>query len=204
MLGFEMQKAARHVADLWDCNEGYARSVLEQVQKGHPHLTASVIVAGIRDLSEHGRPSPDKIAARAHRIQKQPADRVQTLSELWPSQTETRPQQAPALPSVFEPTVPCKGLAVVAFHDTDEGSHHEAFLQWVNRNPRGYVVNCVGSRFTLHTSDCSCLLPAPPNADDFKSLTANRKLCSNDREDLEQCALRQSGCQVKRCQFCDP
>jgi hypothetical protein len=63
----------------------------------------------------------------------------------------------------------------------------EGFTRWRMDHPRGFVINCASPAFRLHRAKCSNLNP------DYESvcMTSIRKVCSEDRGELEAWAESQ-------------
>ncbi len=90
------------------------------------------------------------------------------------------------------------------FRDEGDKNRHEAFQQWRRANNAGFFINCKSEKSAmLHSALC----PHSGNTDwekgDWGSLTANRKLCSENREELVAWA-REHGMALAVCSDCKP
>ncbi len=75
------------------------------------------------------------------------------------------------------------------------------YLQWVNANPHGFVINAPKGRGTvvLHKADCEDI------ATRFKNYTTTtyKKICSLDKQELADWGARHSD-KFKLCAHCKP
>jgi hypothetical protein len=87
------------------------------------------------------------------------------------------------------------------FRNDDRG-----YLNWVARNPRGYVINIQrslnSSDARLHRADCRTVTGTPPRGRAWTGLYI--KICSLDSAALDDWATRQIGTPIKRCGICEP
>jgi len=80
------------------------------------------------------------------------------------------------------------------------------YLQWVNTNPEGFVVNCnrspSPSYLVLHRAHCGTIIGRPARGRFWTVLFI--KICSLDRTELETWAQQQIGGNLRPCQRCNP
>jgi hypothetical protein len=86
-------------------------------------------------------------------------------------------------------------VAVVFQNALDE------YRKWTAQNPEGYVLNVRGGGKSpmLHRTECGHVFPAKEEYGDFTKLP---KVCSRDRDDVEQWA-RDQGATLALCSTCD-
>lgn len=86
---------------------------------------------------------------------------------------------------------------VQEFKGPNGSAGERGFIAWRRAHPGGFVVNCGSRGWMLHKQTCPNLWPD----DGFVCMTNNRKVCSEDRQELEQWAARQ-GRELLDCQNC--
>lgn len=82
--------------------------------------------------------------------------------------------------------------------DKDSGAEEE-FFGWLAAHPKGFVVNCASSGWKLHRAKCANLRPD----DAWVCMTRNRKVCSEDQEELARWAAKERR-SYSRCANCPP
>lgn len=89
------------------------------------------------------------------------------------------------------------------FKDTRGHSDHDAFVEWLEQNPDAFFFNLKsGEILMLHRAGCSHIVFKP---EDEVSLTANAKVCSTDRDELEVWARKEHRHKMLRyCSSCNP
>ena len=83
------------------------------------------------------------------------------------------------------------------FQGDKESAAEEEFFRWLAGHPKGFVVNCASSGWKLHRAKCPNLWPDDPGV----CMTHNRKVCSEERQELEWWAASE-GRSVSRCANC--
>ena len=92
-------------------------------------------------------------------------------------------------------------VSIQEFHDGDRyRSAHDAYIRWLRRNPRGYVLNRKALTYAvLHESDCMHIA----NYDDPKvSLTEKPKICAPKRSEPLKAWAKERGINWSRCDTC--
>ncbi len=86
------------------------------------------------------------------------------------------------------------------FEDDDEG-----YLQWVETNPDGFVLNCErrpsASYLLLHRALCGTIRTERRTN---YTTTDYIKVCALDKQELEAWAVQNTGGRFKVCQLCKP
>lgn len=87
------------------------------------------------------------------------------------------------------------------FHNDDF-----AYLAWIRRNPRGFIVNCEvqpTSRYLiLHRATCHTISGKPASGQRW---TAHyKKVCAETATELENWAVGEVGAKPERCGTCQP
>ena len=83
------------------------------------------------------------------------------------------------------------------FQGPKTSAAEKGFVRWRRDNPDGFVVNCGSRGWILHRTTCPNLKPD----DETVCMTRNRKVCSEDRRELE-CWAENEGRTVSRCSNC--
>lgn len=87
------------------------------------------------------------------------------------------------------------------FKDDDKG-----YLQWVNANPSGFVVNTARwpdpNYLMLHRATCRTIKNIPTSGS--KRTENYIKICSLDRMELESCVTLLTSGGLKFCTYCNP
>jgi hypothetical protein len=88
------------------------------------------------------------------------------------------------------------------FKDNEPGDQHEAFVEWMNRHPSGFVLNKrPGKPALLHRTKCRHLHGPHQVPEEGQSLTRRLKACSNHAAELSAWARKQH-ISVKPCNDC--
>jgi len=77
---------------------------------------------------------------------------------------------------------------LLEFRDDAEKEAHDSFKRWRRANNDGFFVNCKsGKSVTLHHALCPHSGDTDWEKGKWGSLTRNRKICSDTREELVDC-----------------
>ena len=92
----------------------------------------------------------------------------------------------------------------VTFEDTAGEDAHDHFQRWRSTNQDGFFLNRKSGRLAmLHATLCSHSGDTAWAKGEWGSLTKNRKICSDEKEELLNWA-RQAGIPIEHCADCKP
>lgn len=92
---------------------------------------------------------------------------------------------------------------IIHFFDNDDINSHDNFQKWRRDNRDGYFINCKpNDNWMLHHVSCWHLGDTLWTRDEGGSLTKQKKICSNNKEELVEWARHNYGKSLKICSHC--